>query len=129
MACRRCSTCAINYPEVKRSACTACGGELNYFSDLEPHGFEEIVERIRNVVWRSTSDFVLYGGATRTEQYTKALDSLRGADDFLLECGDWPAPEGNDGKPEDPPEMGPPAPTLKPEQDPPTTPFPTEPTE
>jgi len=111
MATRRCSTCAINFASAKIGGCQACGGELNYFSDIDPHTEEEIKDLIGKAVWQSTGEFRLYGGATMMERYLLTIESLRGADDFLTECGDWPAPEGNEGRGGDSRDvLGPPAP-------------------
>ena len=96
MACRRCSTCGINYPEFKTEPCIPCGGTLSFFSDIEPHSAEEIVDRIRKIVWAPKGSFVLYGGVTLMDRFLKTIESLRGADDFIVECGDGPLPEGNE---------------------------------
>lgn len=96
MAARRCSTCSIDYPTAKTGACVACGGDLSYFGNVEPQSTEDIVDAIRKVVWSNPDDFKLYGGVTKTDRFRKTIESLRGADDFLTECGDWPAPEGNE---------------------------------
>lgn len=110
MPCRRCSTCAINYPTAKTGPCVACGGELNFFSNIDPMSADEIRDAVAKVVWRSTGEFRLYGGVTMMERFERNVASLRGVDDFLLECGDWPAPDGNEDRGGGREPLGPPAP-------------------
>lgn len=110
MSCRRCSTCAINYPTSKTGGCLACDGELNYFADLEPHELSEIQDLIGKAVWQSTGECRMYGGATEMARFLGNLESLRDVDDFLFECGDR-APEGNEDRGGEKPDvLGPPAP-------------------
>ena len=113
MAARRCSTCSLDYPVAKTGPCVVCGGELNHFSNVDAMEPMELIDSVKKLVWRNPTSFNLYGGATNLEKFQKTIDSLRGADDFLLECGDWPAPVGNDERPPPPKReiLGPPFPT------------------
>ena len=94
MAARRCSDCSIDYPTDHTGPCVVCDGSLSYFSNCEPT--EDLADAIAKAAWRDTGSFKLYGGATMMERFEKTLDSLRGADDFLVECSDFPAPTGNE---------------------------------
>jgi len=94
MACRRCSTCNINYPTVWEWPCRACGGTLSYFSNIEPD--RNLKKRVSDVLWSPVEGPPLYGGTTLMTRFERTLESLIGPDDFLFECGDRPAPAGHE---------------------------------
>ena len=104
MACRRCSTCSIDYPVKDAETpegkdysdpCDACDGGLSYFSNIEPA--EDWREQVGQMLWRADEGWApLWGGATMMTRFQREIESLAGADDFVFECGPLPAPRGQD---------------------------------
>ncbi len=97
MPARRCSTCSLDLPLDDFDAlakCPLCEGGLSYFQNIE--GNPDWREEVAQARWREpAATSPMYGGATVMTRFERYLDSLVGADDFVLECGEW-APKGID---------------------------------
>ena len=96
MAARCCKKCFINYPSSfpMNDPCRVCDGNLLWDHGAKPD--ENWKEVVGLLVWKGAdSDAPMYGGTTVMTRFERFLDSIEGADDFVLECGDR-APAGNE---------------------------------